>query len=146
MARSFFGTKGCYYLIYKSGGSAYYQLNPSISGKGLFIVGANTRGTDNVATNLCFNDIRIASATGKAFGQTHVDGLALLGPVTSPAKTEGAIQSYFNENRFSQLGKPITLSTRGDGTHKFLLTGYGITGVDDKFNILTFSLFGISLD
>nr|DAF78972.1 MAG TPA: hypothetical protein [Caudoviricetes sp.] len=146
MATSFFGTKGCYYLIYKAGGSPYYQLNPSISGRGFFITRATTNGSDNIALNLCFNDIRVASATGKSFGRTVVEGIALLGPVTSPASSESIIQNYYNTNRFSQSGKPITLSTIGGGTHKFLLQNYAIQGVDDKFNILSFSLDGISLD
>ena len=146
MATSFFGTKGCYYLVFHRGGSPYYQLNPSISGRGIFITKAVTSGKDNTALNLCFNDIRVASATGRSFGSVSIEGLALLGPVTSPASTESRVQEYYNTNRFSQLGKPITLSTRGGGAHKFLLTDYSISGVDDRFNVLTFCLVVIGFD
>lgn len=146
MALSMCGVKGCYYLIYKNGGTAYYELNPALNGQGYFITKATTTGKDNTATNICFNNIRIASVTGRSFGTAQVSGIVLLGPVTSPISAEAKIQAYFNANRFSTTGKPITLSTTGGGAHKFLLTGYSINGVDDRFNILSFSLEGICLD
>ena len=57
MALSMCGVKGCYYLIYKNGGTAYYELNPSLGGAGYFITQARTSGRDNTATNICFNNI-----------------------------------------------------------------------------------------
>ncbi len=146
MALSMCGVKGCYYLIYKNGGTAYYELNPSLGGAGYFITQARTSGRDNTATNICFNNIRIASVTGRSFGAAQISGIVLLGPVTSPTSAEAKIQAYFNANRFSTTGKPITLSSTGGGTHKILLTDYSVNGVDDKFNILTFTLGGICLD
>lgn len=146
MAYRFFGTKGCYFMVHNEGGSAYYELSPSLGGEGFFITNAVITGEDNTVNTICFNDIRVASVTGRAFGRMGIEGIALIGPVTSPASREIVVQNYYNSNRFSSRGKPITLSTTGGGTHKFLLTSYSLNGVDQNFNILRFSLGGTNLD
>ena len=146
MNLSFFGIKGCYYLINNKQGSAYYALNPSLGGEGIFITNASSSGKDNTAANLCFNDIRVTAITGKAFGETRVEGKALLGAVTNLASTESTIQEYFRQNRAAKRGQSITLSSLGGGAHRFLLTGYNVGSLDNEFNILPFSFSGTSLE
>ena len=147
MDNTYFSARGCYYLVSGSPAGSGWSVSPMIGGGcPVLYQGGSITGRDNVAKSVCFNDVRVAAATGKAFGELTVQGMALLGNVNNTANFGANLTGWFKGNRVSQNGRAAMFSSAAAGAHTFLLEWYNLGQIDDHYNIQHFSFGGACLD
>lgn len=144
---TYFSSRGCYYLVNGSSAPSGWSVSPAIPAPcPVLYQGGDIQGRDNVAKSVCFNDVRVAAATGKDFGTLSVQGIALLGSAGNSANFGGALRSWFQSARLSKSGRAAMFSSSVSGSHSFLAEWYTIGNIDPQYNILNFGLGGACLD
>lgn len=139
---SFYVPRGCYYLV-QGGGTPYWKLNGLnfVSAPG-WIDSVAVRTAENIAWIPCFNNKKIAAIVGDDFGDIQINITALLG-ANAQNKIEGELQGAISSMRASRSYSTCTLSSKGGGSTRFILTGYGVAGwLDKERNILNYSITG----
>lgn len=137
--------KGCYYLASGNDDGGYWKTNFNL-GSPAWLTSVNLSTKDNIALAPCFNNIKVASIIGKDFGNFNASGIALLGNVENMNSLENSIKNAIENSRSSNLGKAVTISSKGGGANKVLISGYTIGNVDPGYNILTFGFHGVVID
>lgn len=144
---TYFSTRGCYYLVSGSPAGSGWSVSPGIGSPcPMLYQGGSIVGRDNVAKSICFNDVRVAAATGKAFGELSVSGIALLGSAHATANFGAALKGWFQTARLYKSGRAAMFSSAASGGHSFLPEWYQLGDVDEEYNIQQFSFGGACLD
>lgn len=144
---TYFSTRGCYYLVSGNPAGSGWSVSPGIGSPcPVLYQGGNIQGRDHIARDVCFNDVRIAAATGKDFGDISIQGIALLGPASSTADFGSALKGWFQGARLSKSGRAAMFSSAASGAHSFLPEWYTLGNINTEYNILDFGFGGLCLD
>lgn len=144
---TYFSTRGCYYLVSGSPAGSGWSVSPMIASPcPILYQGGNIEGRDHIAPGVCFNDVRVAAATGKDFGSIQIQGKALLGPATQTTDFGSALKGWFMGARLSKSGRAAMFSSAAAGAHSFLPQWYTLGDIDAEYNILSFGFGGLCLD
>ena len=141
---NFYIPRGCYYLV-QGGGTPYWKVSGLDLAAPAWISSVQISTRDNIATIPCFNGIKVAAIIGDNFGRIYIRGKALLGS-NAMRKFEGGFNSSGNALRASSSFTPVTLSSKGGASYRFLLEDVGIDGFEDEErHILNFHLGGYTI-
>ena len=112
----------------------------------VLIMGISIEQNDIVSAVSCLNNIKVFYTFGQAFGNVHIRGEMLLGPLGS-IQSDGVriLSEFFNQQRVSNLKKTTTFSI-AQTAYQMYLTGLTIGDVDREFHVLPFLLSGILVD
>lgn len=144
---TYFSTRGCYYLVSGSPAGSGWSVSPGLNSScPTLYQGGNIQGADNIAKSVCFNDVRVAAATGKAFGTFSVNGIALLGSASNTSNFGSDLKNWFQSARLYKSGRAAMFSSAASGAHSFLAEWYQLGDVDEEYNIQHFAFGGSCLD
>lgn len=141
--KSFLACRGEVVLLTGSEGSSgggLYRLSPELRGSQqspIIMNGGDLQVGDITDFVTTLGRGKVAYTFGEAWGNATIRGVVLLG--TNPR--DGSMKNvteYFNSNRMSKSGSPVTYSVPG-GSYNAYLHGLVVAEADPMFNIQAFA-------
>jgi len=122
------------------------QEKSNLASTPILIMGISLDQADIVSAVSCLGNIKVFYTFGQAFGNVHIRGEMLLGPLGN-IQSDGVrlLSDYFDQQRVSNLKRATTFSI-AKTAYQMYLTGLTIGDIDVQFHVLPFMLTGTLID
>ena len=147
----FAGCRGRVFVIDNGNTPAgFYSFNPPLSSdqdSPILLHWADLTDNDIVLPQVTLASTKLLYVFSPQFGRVNVAGSLLLGTQdVGNAASLTALLAWFNTNRTSESGVPVTLSMPGKNVCKVHITGLSVGQVDADLHIQQFAISGLVAD